>query len=66
MTYKKFIYIIRADRIRLITKEGVFYMEEENKSNVEKRENARRAALLLILFIVLAFLCVTLAILTSI
>lgn len=41
-------------------------MEEENKSNVEKRENARRAALLLILFIVLAFLCVTLAILTGI
>lgn len=39
-------------------------MEEENLK-VERRENARRAALLLILFVVLTFLAVTLAILTS-
>ncbi len=33
--------------------------------NVEKKENAQRAAILLILFVVLTFLAVTLAILTS-
>lgn len=38
---------------------------DENKLNVEKKENAQRAAVLLILFVVLTFLAVTLAILTS-
>ena len=38
---------------------------EENKLNVEKKENAQRAAILLILFVVLTFLAVALAILTS-
>ena len=33
--------------------------------NVEKKENAQRAAILLILFVVLTFLAVTLAILSS-
>ncbi len=44
-------------------------MEEDEKLNaelsVEKKENAQRAAILLILFVVLTFLAVTLAILTS-
>ena len=40
-------------------------MEEEEKLNMEKKENAQRAALLLILFVVLTFLAVTLAILSS-
>lgn len=39
---------------------------EEEELNIEKKENARRAAILLILFVVLTFLAVTLAILTSI
>ena len=43
--------------------------ENEEKLNaeldVEKKENAQRAAILLILFVVLTFLAVTLAILTS-
>ena len=40
-------------------------MEEEEKLNVERKENAQRAAILLILFVVLTFLAVTLAVLTS-
>ena len=38
---------------------------EESKLNFEKKENAQRAAILLILFVVLTFLAVILAILTS-
>ncbi|MBR1540778.1 MAG: hypothetical protein IJ629_06490 [Clostridia bacterium] len=38
---------------------------DENKLNAERKENAQRAAVLLILFVVLTFLAVTLAILTS-
>ena len=41
-------------------------MEDEEKLNAEKKENAQRAAQLLILFVVLTFLAVTLAILSSI
>ena len=40
-------------------------MEEDQKLDIEKKENAQRAAILLILFLVLTFLAVTLAILTS-
>ena len=40
-------------------------MEEDEKLNVERKENAQRAAILLILFVVLTFLAVTLAILSS-
>ena len=40
-------------------------MDEENKLNIERKENAQRAAVLLVLFVVLTFLAVTLAILTS-
>ena len=40
-------------------------MDEENKLNIERKENAQRAAILLVLFVVLTFLAVTLAILTS-
>ena len=39
-------------------------MDEENKLNIERKENAQRAAVLLVLFVVLTFLAVTLAILT--
>ena len=38
---------------------------EENKLDHERKENAQRAAILLILFVVLTFLAVTMAILTS-
>ena len=38
---------------------------EEEKISIDKKENAQRAAILLILFAVLTFLAVTLAILTS-
>lgn len=45
-------------------------MEENEKTDVElsaeKKENAQRAAVLLLLFVVLTFLAVTIAILTSI
>ena len=45
-------------------------MEEDEKLNeenldLERKENAKRAAILLILFLILTFLAVTLAILTS-
>lgn len=40
-------------------------MEDEEKLNVERKESAQRAAILLILFVVLTFLAVTLAVLTS-
>ena len=40
-------------------------MEEDEKLNDERKENAQRAAILLILFVVLTFLAVTLAILSS-
>ena len=38
---------------------------DEAKLSAERKENAQRAAMLLILFVVLTFLAVTLAILTS-
>ena len=38
---------------------------DEEKLNLERKENAQRAAILLILFVVLTFLAVALAILTS-
>jgi len=39
--------------------------EENSKLDHERKENAQRAAILLILFVVLTFLAVTMAILTS-
>ena len=39
-------------------------MENQN-TNVEKNENAQRAVILIVLFVVLTFLAVTLAVLTS-
>jgi len=52
-------------------KRGGILMEEneklsdEERLNLERKENAQRAAILLILFVVLTFLSVALAILTS-
>ena len=63
---KQIFYIYNNFKWKIVNHErGGILMEEEEKLNVERKENAQRAAILLILFLVLTFLAVTLAILTS-